>query len=74
MFKGALNEELGLATSGLFDEEASNERTSRVREAVYRIAGRLDPDAAKIARGRDGFFQWRRHSSGGKQTIIGFGE
>ena len=49
MFRIALNEELGLATSGRFDAEAENGRTHRVFEAMYRIAARLDPDATRVS-------------------------
>ena len=48
VFRGALNEELGLATAGRFDGEANDDRTPRVFEAVYRIAARLDRDAAMV--------------------------
>lgn len=49
MFRGALNEELGLATAGLFDGEACDDRTSRILEAVYRIAARFDPNATTVS-------------------------
>lgn len=49
VFRGALNEELGLATAGLFEAEACDDRTPRVLEAVYRIAARLVPDATTVS-------------------------
>ncbi len=48
VFRGALDEELGLATAGRFDGEANDDRTPRVFEAVYRIAARLEPDASVL--------------------------
>lgn len=49
VFRGALNEELGLATAGLLDMEAWDDRTPCVLEAEYRIAARLDPDAKMVS-------------------------
>lgn len=48
VFRRALDEEPGLATVGRFDDEADDDRTPRVFEAVYRIAARLDPDATML--------------------------
>lgn len=45
IFKRGLDEELGLATAHLTDRGGGDQRTSRVMEAAYRIAARLDPDA-----------------------------
>ena len=49
VFRGALDEELGLATSGRFDGAANDDRTPRVFEAVYRIAARLEPNATIVS-------------------------
>jgi len=50
VFRRGLDDELGLATAGRFDDNdsAGDERTARVFEAMYRVAARLDPEAEAV--------------------------
>jgi hypothetical protein len=51
VFKGALNEELGLAAAGRHDVSNDNDRTNRVLAATYRVAALLDPEAISVSDG-----------------------
>jgi integrase len=49
VWKGALNEELSLATAGRYDSGNDDDRTRRVLEATYRIAANLEPESTIVS-------------------------